>query len=947
LFPVAAVFSLAVGTWSAAEPLHVGIDRVLGEAAIGPESPPASDPEFLRRAWLTLAGQIPSSAEARAFCADAAADKREKLIDRLLASAESVRHLAGTFDVMLMERRGEKHVKAAEWRRFLEDSFAANKAWDQLVREILSADGADEKTRHIARWLLEREGEPHLLTRDVGRLFLGRDMACAQCHDHPRIDDYWQRDYYGLFAFLGRTSLFQPDMKKPGVLGESAIGETTWTSVFTKLGGSTRPRLPEGDEIAEPSLAPGELWIVPPNDKDKNVRPVPKYSRRVRLAECLTDGRSPAFRRNIANRLWTLVMGRGLVEPPDLTHSLNPPAHPALLDLLADAIGVMKFDIRAFLRELALTRAFRQSFDVQFMPDAGQTIAANLPQWEAEASQCDGAARASDETFSKVRQEMENTQRAGEPVIVEWNKALAAVAETKKSSDAAEAACKQSEAAVAAKQDVLRTLADASKSAEAACKATPQDTELVTVVKTFQSRSDKAVTELAAAEKEAAAKKSDAEAKAKTLAETRQSADGKKPAAEEATQKVIAARQQLIASDSRKQGARISARQAAIRVTEAKALLAFSEAGAAARALRGEADRAQAEAASASQTIAALTESIATRLREMPALETAAVTARAGEADAVKAAQARRESAAVMADAAAKATAAAQKLPQEPDVQHAAKLVQSRAEQAAKELAELEKMAAAAATASPAAAARVSEAMAVLAKAQSDLTAATQKLPAMQAQADATAAKAADAESRARESERAFVALRCDSFRLARLTPLTPEQFSASAMKATGSLDRERAAAAAEWDQKNPMTEADKSDAAKQFARNLAIERALGDKVKAHEDQFVRLFANSAGQPQNDFFATADQALYFENAGTLRSWCNPNGDNLAGRLVKLAEPRALTEELYWSVLTRLPTDAEVADLSQSLAARPADQRAAAIADLVWALITSVEFRFRH
>jgi hypothetical protein len=121
----------------------------------------------------------------------------------------------------------------------------------------------------------------------------------------------------------------------------------------------------------------------------------------------------------------------------------------------------------------------------------------------------------------------------------------------------------------------------------------------------------------------------------------------------------------------------------------------------------------------------------------------------------------------------------------------------------------------------------------------------------------------------------------------------------------------------------------------------------LSEKVKGHEDQFVRLFANSAGQPQTDFFATADQALYFENAGTLRSWCNPNGDNLAGRLAKIAEPRAIAEELYLSTLTRQPTDAEVADITQILSGRPADQKAAAITDLVWALITSVEFRFRH
>jgi len=203
-----------------------------------------------------------------------------------------------------MERRAEKHTKSAPWREFLEASFAANKPWDQLVRELLVADGADEKTRPLARWGLEREGEPHVLTRDTGRIFLGRDMACAQCHDDPRIADYSQRDYYGLEAFFSRTYLFQPDKKKPAVLGERAEGQVEFASVFTKIGGSTLPRMTGEAEIAEPALAPGELWSVPPNPKDKNARAVPKFSRRAQLAAVLGDGHHPAFRQNIANRLW-------------------------------------------------------------------------------------------------------------------------------------------------------------------------------------------------------------------------------------------------------------------------------------------------------------------------------------------------------------------------------------------------------------------------------------------------------------------------------------------------------------------------------------------------------------------------------------------------------------------------------------------------------------------
>ena len=361
-----------------AQSLHVKVDAAMDAARIGPAAPTADDAEFLRRAWLVLTGTPPTGDEARAFLADTSPHKRALLITGLAGSREFMRHLAVQFDVMLMERRAETHTKSAEWRRWLEDSLAAGRSWDLLVRDLLAHDGSDEKTRPIARWLLERQAEPNLLTRDAGRLFLGRDMACAQCHDHPRVDDYAQRDYHGLFAFFGRTSRFQPDPKKPALVAESAVGEAAWSSVFTKISGASGPRLPDGKVIAEPVIADAEQWTVAPNEKDKNVRAIPKYSRRAQLADALVA--DAGFRRNIANRVWGLVMGRCLVEPPDLLHAGNTPAHPAVLDLLAEEIAAMKFDLRAFIQELALTKVFAQAFDpAPAAPEVRAALAAKLP----------------------------------------------------------------------------------------------------------------------------------------------------------------------------------------------------------------------------------------------------------------------------------------------------------------------------------------------------------------------------------------------------------------------------------------------------------------------------------------------------------------------------------------------------------------------------------------
>jgi hypothetical protein len=342
------------------EPLHRAIDRTIEAKRRGEPAPPATDAEFMRRISLDLAGMIPTSAEARAFLDDPSAYKRQKLIDRLLSSPEYARRMQDVFDAMLMERRDDLHVPASQWQAFLRQAFADNVPYDRLVTEILSADGADSTTRGAARFYLDRLADPNLLTRDVGRMFLGRDFQCAQCHDHPLIDDYKQAHYYGIFAFLNRTTLFEDD-KKTSVLAEKADGDVTFTSVFKKkVTHKTGPRILDGPAVPEPSVPKGAEYLVGP-DKQNKARTVPRYSRRAELARRLTAESVPEFSRNIVNRLWALMMGRGLVHPLDLHHADNPPADAELLDLLAREFVLMRYDMKAFLRELALTGAYQRS----------------------------------------------------------------------------------------------------------------------------------------------------------------------------------------------------------------------------------------------------------------------------------------------------------------------------------------------------------------------------------------------------------------------------------------------------------------------------------------------------------------------------------------------------------------------------------------------------------
>jgi hypothetical protein len=262
-----------------------------------------------------------------------------------------------------MERRPDKHVTHTAWIDYLRAAVAANKPWDELAREILEADGADPRLRPAAKFVLDRDAEPHLVTRDLGRLFLGVNLQCCQCHDHPHIDDYRQQHYYGLFAFVSRTSVVQDKSLKLAVLSEKADGEVTFQSVFdrAKLTKSTGPRMPSGPVLSEPAGKKGQEYLIAPA---QGVRGVPKFSRRALLGPQLARGDVLAFRRNTANRFWAMLMGHGLVHPLDYDYPGNPPSDERLLALLADDLAARKFDLRGFLGDIARSKTYQRSSEL-------------------------------------------------------------------------------------------------------------------------------------------------------------------------------------------------------------------------------------------------------------------------------------------------------------------------------------------------------------------------------------------------------------------------------------------------------------------------------------------------------------------------------------------------------------------------------------------------------
>jgi hypothetical protein len=371
---VAIAFLSLSGLAPAADLLPARVDRHIaaGVPDFGRKAAPlATDEEFLRRAYLDLAGTIPTPEELDGFINDPAKDRRAKAIDTLLAAPGYARRMAWHFDVMLMERRPDAKVPRAAWEAYLRTVFKKNTPYDAFVRDLLSDDGGDPKTRAAAKFLLDRDLEPHLVTKDIGRVFLGRNMQCAQCHDHPSVDTYKQAEYYGIQAFLNRSFLFPTAESAAAVIAEKAEGDVTFVSVFdkNKVTHSTTPRLPNGKPLAEPKADKGKEYKVAPA---KGVKPVPAYSRRAQLAAAVTAPENTAFARNIVNRMWAMLMGRGLVHPLDWDHADNPASHPALLDELTAEFVRHKYDLKWLVRELALTDTYQRSSVVPAgLDDAG------------------------------------------------------------------------------------------------------------------------------------------------------------------------------------------------------------------------------------------------------------------------------------------------------------------------------------------------------------------------------------------------------------------------------------------------------------------------------------------------------------------------------------------------------------------------------------------------
>ncbi|MCA9062653.1 MAG: DUF1549 domain-containing protein [Planctomycetaceae bacterium] len=922
--------------------LHQLIDQQLAPSP-GIADVVCSDEEFIRRASLDLTGMPPLADEVVAFVQDSETDKRIRLIDHLLASPQSARHIASMLDLMIMERRANSNVSQDEWNAWLIAAIRENRGWNQIASEILSANGDDPEHRAAARFYLDRGAEPNVIARDIGRVFFGRDLQCAQCHDSPLVSDFLQADYQGLLAI---TATGYEVRKKVGdkdlnVYAERAGSDLAFESVFNRGNPHrTGPRLPGDPTITEPFFLPGEEYEVPPGD---GVRSVPKFSRRQILAEQATDGTNKAFNENAANRIWSLMFGRGLVHPLDMIHSSNPPASAELLERIGEQFAASGFNIRMMLREIAISRAYQRPFDLPSnqngsAPDQ-QVITAEMIAQQEEA------ARTFSLDYNTAAEHMGTAESTYIPAAAEYDAARNKAHEANKKLAEANAALEKVGTARDQKKALLDSLGQATEALAGYQQVLGAADEIAGITQALTAKQQAVESELAPLQKAM----DDALA---AVAAPRDAVTAARAEVTAAHEKLAPMRAEFIAAEDRTVAARRRMQIAHWKLETLEQRFEVQNLVEQSNHLKNDVT-VQEELVETSREVkvtaaAAVSEYQPVVARQMDSLEQAKRNRASAEAELQK-----------MAETAQKLTPPRDALQEAVDALRTVREIMPEdasivaiAEELNSATRDMNQKLEEAVRQQNTAEENMKAMNEVVVSAESELQSMNDELQEREQRmkvADVALSEAnqelQSLQARYQESTSTTSERLSEQFSVAGLKPLTPEQLCWSIFKVTGVYDRYRAAEIAELEKTTPLSEEQKLDAAFMRQRELEIEQRTYDKLKGNVGTFVQFYGGGPGQPQGDFYASPDQALFTSNGGSINSWIAPAADNPTDRMIKASDNAAAAQALYLGILSRMPSDAETADVVAVLEGR--EDRNVACQELVWAVLTSAEFRFNH
>lgn len=367
---------------SAAADIDRMVGAILAENGQQPNAP-ATDAQFLRRIYVDAVGRVPTAKEADTFLKNPAPDKRAKLIDDLVFSpGYSMQMFNWMADLLRVKDTFGKGVPAFTFEDWLKMRIAADAPWDKLVYEMLTADGRLCDNGATGFMLFDAEmpldGVSNLMTT-----FLGTNMACAQCHDHP-LAEWKQRDFYQMAAFFGATSGKDTAIlgavnkaAKDGGLPKAAVKKIADMNAF-RMEDTSKQKLTFPKDYkykdAKPS-SPVSPALIAWEKEDKslpiyNVATKDPTQLRIQFSRWLTSPQNPRFATNIANRIWKKAFGVAVLEPVNDIDDLKLASSPELLAHLTFVMKAAKFDLREVQRVIYNSKTFQASASPT--PDLGK-----------------------------------------------------------------------------------------------------------------------------------------------------------------------------------------------------------------------------------------------------------------------------------------------------------------------------------------------------------------------------------------------------------------------------------------------------------------------------------------------------------------------------------------------------------------------------------------------
>ncbi len=313
------------------------------QAGITP-SPRADDAEWLRRLHLDLVGHIPSVREVEKFLADRSRTKRAVEVDRLLDSPEFARHFATIWTDLLVGRASRAEVNRPALATFLRDNFQQNRPWSEIVYDLVTAEGRTDKNGAVNFLVAHLNDGAIPATGITSRLFLGTQLQCNQCHDHP-FDNSKQELFWAFNSFFQQAVVVRDEKYDP----------KTGRMVIAGIELATKDY--DGPVYFE--TRNGLMKVAYPEYRGTRVDPGKTTSRRHELARLMTQGDESSLATSFVNRIWNQFHGRSFTPQVDDMGPHSPPTHPALLDRLAEEFVQSGYDTKQLIRWVCNSESYQ------------------------------------------------------------------------------------------------------------------------------------------------------------------------------------------------------------------------------------------------------------------------------------------------------------------------------------------------------------------------------------------------------------------------------------------------------------------------------------------------------------------------------------------------------------------------------------------------------------